>query len=1018
MSSCIEANPDIAGVGVRAATYTQNFFALLVAFSTLTDGRITKLEERTVAAQTSTILITASALLMSAFVQAKTLGVSTYHAIIILNLAWMNATNTLLQFPIFFLGQVTRRRDQLPPRHWKIMFRSLPFLFGSLHLSMLSAFGWWFWWTIDTFGNKTQQDCSRKLPIPIRILGQTTFTTNSRLRIGSLVIYTPLMLPFVNVLILDFIVALLIIPFGFLLSLFHYPGHLPVDNGLIARTYTPIYLAILTGFNIVLTVDTESIITIASSFVKPGESQWTYGQTLACFLLVLPILEFFRASAELLPASHTRQRIERPRNGKKARTEMDSFAGLPHILWRLSHFLHTTSIYYPNRCGFNDYRYRVLRSVASKVLAWQEGHILKDIALRSIQGIFSPSECDVCIRRNIGSQWSARFASPTPTARFYWLTGSPKVGKTTVMGAIAGSAATNCLCVPIFGSGNAVSDPGRLLPTIAFVLSAKDSSYCAYMQEIRRRNPSYFLKGVKEQFKVLFEIPFLERDLFQGSAKPRVILLDGLDECIGKGGRSMCEQVHTDLIAVISAFMRNHPSVPLFWVLASRQEPYLEAAFGSSGDTCFVENIAAPDVNSFISKSFSKFRHAGSEKRQPLDSRPGQEIARIANGCCDFANVALRFVTDPLFSDSSKRLKTLFSTVKDSSCLPTPSYPLHFCPPLDKIYTQVLHNVPINLRAGVKQLVLCASYRPLVYPLQRMCNVLTIDQHHAYETLQYLQSVIHIPEAEDAICDNIHFFHRSFVEFLLEPSRAGDFSITFEELSGAIKRYLTGLFEILQSGIGSGTPDKIKFKLMWPDPDREANEEHRRDLFREAREFCMQSLTVIKYNKPGRGILLAGVPNFTVEISVFDLSRVLGSIDHSRLYNFIPTGPQSVILKLLASLKGLKQTFPDNFGDVVEETTLSEISVDMLLFNEFARRTVSPIGSSSVCEWECLCEQERKGWGRELLDQRKGHFGSEPVVIWGKAQTERCAILLITHPPAPGSKVDRLEIFLLPYRYD
>jgi hypothetical protein len=66
----IPANPDISGIGVRAAIYGQNLLSFVPAFYALVDGRVDGKELETIETQSTTILVTAFAILISTIVQA------------------------------------------------------------------------------------------------------------------------------------------------------------------------------------------------------------------------------------------------------------------------------------------------------------------------------------------------------------------------------------------------------------------------------------------------------------------------------------------------------------------------------------------------------------------------------------------------------------------------------------------------------------------------------------------------------------------------------------------------------------------------------------------------------------------------------------------------------------------------------------------------------------------------------------------------------------------------------------
>ncbi|KAH0586527.1 hypothetical protein H2248_007754, partial [Termitomyces sp. 'cryptogamus'] len=60
----------ISGIGVRAAVYIQNFLSFVPAIAALTDGKVTFTELESLEAQSTAILNTALAILISTVVQA------------------------------------------------------------------------------------------------------------------------------------------------------------------------------------------------------------------------------------------------------------------------------------------------------------------------------------------------------------------------------------------------------------------------------------------------------------------------------------------------------------------------------------------------------------------------------------------------------------------------------------------------------------------------------------------------------------------------------------------------------------------------------------------------------------------------------------------------------------------------------------------------------------------------------------------------------------------------------------
>lgn len=98
--SCIPPNPDISGIGARTAIYAQNLLCFLPVVLNLWDGQVTAEEMKGIKEQSISMLAIAFAILISTIVEAQTKtaiigqSIDKFHAVIILDLSWMNNTNT------------------------------------------------------------------------------------------------------------------------------------------------------------------------------------------------------------------------------------------------------------------------------------------------------------------------------------------------------------------------------------------------------------------------------------------------------------------------------------------------------------------------------------------------------------------------------------------------------------------------------------------------------------------------------------------------------------------------------------------------------------------------------------------------------------------------------------------------------------------------------------------------------------------------------------------------------------
>ncbi|KAJ6449948.1 hypothetical protein C8R45DRAFT_1128409, partial [Mycena sanguinolenta] len=86
---------DISGIGVRTATYAQNILSFVPALLALQDGKVSDGELDSLQGQSTTILLSAFALLIAAFILAHN-QLDNYHTTVVLNLSWMNNTDTFI----------------------------------------------------------------------------------------------------------------------------------------------------------------------------------------------------------------------------------------------------------------------------------------------------------------------------------------------------------------------------------------------------------------------------------------------------------------------------------------------------------------------------------------------------------------------------------------------------------------------------------------------------------------------------------------------------------------------------------------------------------------------------------------------------------------------------------------------------------------------------------------------------------------------------------------------------------
>ncbi|KAF5364446.1 hypothetical protein D9758_010658 [Tetrapyrgos nigripes] len=335
--NCLFSDPDISGIGVRAAIYTQNLLSFIPAIWALWDGEVSLYELESVETQSTTILITAFAIVISAMVQAGRSGLSSFQASIVLNMSWMNNTNTFIYFLLYIQHKSQPGPAQIEPKlsawiqHarnklslWNLMaevkgllqpefrtkeeqkfirssdaekqlesnqdtkspqqsfiknvFRRIVFLLGSLHLTIMAGLGIWMWRKPGSFG--PSDSCLISIDsLSIVILGHHVSLGSEGLRGWSLAVYSLFLVPGLN----------LVVPAAIFLFLYiRYQAWCSKDQSKSLNSIVPIIIGMvfLIAINLTFIIDTE--LTLQQNIGQDG-SNWTFGQVLAMLLIAIPL---------------------------------------------------------------------------------------------------------------------------------------------------------------------------------------------------------------------------------------------------------------------------------------------------------------------------------------------------------------------------------------------------------------------------------------------------------------------------------------------------------------------------------------------------------------------------------------------------------------------------------------------------------------------------------------------------------------------------------------------------------
>jgi hypothetical protein len=237
----------------------------------------------TLIGQTSTVVnvfVTGCALIISAVVQAHTAGLSLYHALIVLNLCWINNFTACFPLASGFTLLLFSDPTAIMKTHRIALFRQL--LACLVHFFLMATFGVWIFWDPYGFDN-TSPNCSNSTTYDF--FGLDVIATNHPFRLFWLIIYALSLIPPVNVFLFG---AIFVLP---RVAVAHFVDYCR-SSGDYRLHQSPIAI-LLSGIPVLVFVVVDTEIMISRNTVMPGEGRWTFGQTLALLVLYFPLRDLW-----------------------------------------------------------------------------------------------------------------------------------------------------------------------------------------------------------------------------------------------------------------------------------------------------------------------------------------------------------------------------------------------------------------------------------------------------------------------------------------------------------------------------------------------------------------------------------------------------------------------------------------------------------------------------------------------------------------------------------------------------
>jgi hypothetical protein len=408
---------------------------------------------------------------------------------------------------------------------------------------------------------------------------------------------------------------------------------------------------------------------------------------------------------------------------------------------------------------------------------------------------YDPPKCHPHTRRAVLKKIMDWVKDPNKVALFLWLYGPAGAGKSAIAQTIAELLEKlGLLAAAFFFSRNAAgrSNKTRLVATLVYQLIKSIPEIRAHVLDAVEQDPAIFSCSIDTQIQALIVKPLNvaanEKTLAPILlSRPRLIILDGLDEC-------STTSAQTQILNALSTTTKDL-RIPLFFLVASRPEQDIRQSFndqnalGSLSFSIALDATYQPDddIWVFLQSTFDEIkRNHPSRAHLPTSWPTWEDIRRLvekSSGQFIFASTVAKYVNSNRHWPPD-RLNIIFGKSEPGQETPFAE--------LNSLYHLILSSVADaeKLQDVLTLLVL----QPFRRSSRWKQSTTLIEKFLFYRPgeidmiLTDVHSLIYVPPQGNNISE-LRFFHASLPDFLLDRSRSMDLFLD----QGAAYAKLTGL---------------------------------------------------------------------------------------------------------------------------------------------------------------------------------------------------------------------------------
>jgi hypothetical protein len=325
------------------------------------------------------------------------------------------------------------------------------------------------------------------------------------------------------------------------------------------------------------------------------------------------------------------------------------------------------------------------------------------------------------------------------------------------------------------------NDPKKFIPTIAYQLATRYSAYRDCIDVVILDDPLVLEKAMDIQFLELFVKPLLQPSVNGHNIETDlVIVVDGLDECA-------TVDAQLQIIDLIATSIHER-TTPFLWAFFSRPEPPITSAFSAEIATNItwkpsltLSGNANSDIETYLRGSFKVIRakyNIPTNVAWPAEEDVYRLVSQSA-GLFVYAATAIRYIDG--LGNGRVGLEERLEAVSQMDS-PTTESPFSA---LDQLYKLLMMQIPEGVLSDTMALLhldQSASYQKFrIYDYSRSrklpkvisyCLALGLSSAAFHVAIGNLYSVLEVSGPEGGEPESFQFYHRSFLDFLLDVTRS------------------------------------------------------------------------------------------------------------------------------------------------------------------------------------------------------------------------------------------------------